>query len=227
MVVRWTTESATQAPRHAGVAAKPSRPQGTPDTARARASTSVPAAVPFGGRQPQAPQAVQAAPVMPAAAPTAQAPTPTATTATPTAATPPTVAQPTVANANHATHAPAAAAATAVATPGPGASPSVAEARSNEPMELDSAAVRYLVQPVLTFPDGEDLGEYGTVKLRVLVDEKGKAIDVKTLQSSGYARLDQHAVRVIRRARFMPGVSQGETRQAWATVNLHFRPPGP
>lgn len=99
--------------------------------------------------------------------------------------------------------------------------------QGTDPIELDSSAVAYLVQPVLTFPDGEDLGEYGTVTLRVLIDERGKAIEVRTLKSSGYPRLDQHGARVIRRATFKPQKVQGESRKAWAAVNLHFNPPKP
>ena len=96
-----------------------------------------------------------------------------------------------------------------------------------DPIELASSAVTYLVQPVLTFPDGDDQGEYGTVTLRVLIDEKGRAIEVRTLKSSGYARLDQHSARVMRRAQFKPQVVNGEPRKAWASVNLHFNPPKP
>jgi protein TonB len=88
---------------------------------------------------------------------------------------------------------------------------------------MPSASISYLVQPVLTFPPGsEDLGESGSVTVRVLVDEKGVPTKVERVKSSGYPRLDQQAVSVIRRARFVPHQVQGEARAAWATVTLNF-----
>jgi protein TonB len=81
------------------------------------------------------------------------------------------------------------------------------------------------VKPVLTFPPGsEDMGESGSVTLRVLVDDKGVVSTVQRLKSSGYVRLDQHAASVIRRARFRPHLVNGVPRAAWATVTLNFNP---
>lgn len=98
--------------------------------------------------------------------------------------------------------------------------------RHAPPVDMPSASVEYLVKPVLDFPPGsEDLGEFGSVTLRVLVDEQGMVSTVQRLKSSGYARLDQHAVKVIRRARFKPNLVHGEPRAAWVTVPLNFNPP--
>jgi protein TonB len=98
-----------------------------------------------------------------------------------------------------------------------------AQPAAKGPVDMPSASIRYQVQPVLTYPPGsEELGESGSVMLRVLVDEKGVPIKVERLKSSGYPRLDQHAVSVIRRARFVPHLVQGEPRAFWATVPLNF-----
>ncbi len=99
-----------------------------------------------------------------------------------------------------------------------------AQPAAKGPVDMPSASISYLVQPVLTYPPGsEELGESGSVTLRVLVDEKGVPSKVERLKSSGYPRLDHQAVSVIRRARFVPHQAQGEPRAAWATVTLNFR----
>jgi periplasmic protein TonB len=98
--------------------------------------------------------------------------------------------------------------------------------RHAPPVEMPSSSVTYLVKPVLTFPPGsEDLGEYGSVTLRLLVDDKGVVTTVQRLKSSGYARLDQHAASVIRRARLNPHVVNGVPRAAWTSVTLNFNSP--
>jgi protein TonB len=102
-------------------------------------------------------------------------------------------------------------------------STSATTADSRAPVDLPSASVRYLVPPVLTFPPGsEDMGESGSVTLRFLVDEKGVPIKIERVKSSGYPRLDQQAVSVIRRARFVPHLVQGEPRAFWVTQPFNF-----
>jgi periplasmic protein TonB len=91
--------------------------------------------------------------------------------------------------------------------------------------EIPSSALAYLVKPVLTFPPGsEDLGEFGAVTLKVWFDDKGHVSAVQRLKSSGFARLDQHAVKVIRQARIKPRTVRGEAQAGWATVTLNFDP---
>ncbi len=86
--------------------------------------------------------------------------------------------------------------------------------------------VTYLVKPDLKFPPGsEDLGEFGSVTLRVLVDVQGGVSAVQRLKSSGYARLDQQAANVIRRARFNPHQVNGVPRAMWVTIPVNFNPP--
>ncbi len=182
---------------------------------------------------PPPPKATPPSPVPPPAAvapPTAQVPAPVA------GPTPSPVPVPSTTATVPSTHQ-SVPASTASPAPTAVATPAAAQAAipagdkpgsgGQDPVELASSAVAYLVQPVLTFPDGDDQGEYGTVTLRVLIDEKGRAIEVRTLKSSGYPRLDQHGARVIRRAQFKPQVINGEARKAWASVNLHFNAPKP
>ena len=52
-------------------------------------------------------------------------------------------------------------------------------------------------------PTSRRLGEEGTVRLKVLVDERGRARDVQVAKSSGFARLDEAAMTAVRKWRFV------------------------
>lgn len=112
--------------------------------------------------------------------------------------------------------APAAAPVAGPATQAPAAPPA--------PKVLPSSAVRYLVPPVLTYPRiSRDLGESGTVRLKVLVDEQGRPREVQLVQSSGYSRLDQAATQAMRAARFQPHLEDGVARSVWVVAPLTFQ----
>ena len=67
------------------------------------------------------------------------------------------------------------------------------------------------------------LGEQGTVWLRVLVSAEGGAQQVQVDRSSGYARLDQAAVEVVKaRWRFVPARRGDEPIAAWVLVPISF-----
>jgi periplasmic protein TonB len=63
----------------------------------------------------------------------------------------------------------------------------------------------------------------GTVLLRVLVDERGKPVDVVVEQSSGFKLLDNSArEQVLSTWLFQPAVIEGHTVKAWARVPVSF-----
>lgn len=63
----------------------------------------------------------------------------------------------------------------------------------------------------------------GTVLLRVLVDERGKPLDVKVERSSGYPLLDRSArSQVLAGWAFQPAVVDGHAVRAWARVPVTF-----
>lgn len=91
------------------------------------------------------------------------------------------------------------------------------------PREFHVSAVSYLVPPVLTYPRASrELGEQGTVLLRVLVDEQGRPVDMVVAKSSGYPRLDQQAVQAMRTARFKPHAEDGVARRMWVRTPQTF-----
>lgn len=113
------------------------------------------------------------------------------------------------------TTAPTAPAAVAAPAPPPPPSP---------PSELPSSAVSYLVPPVLTWPlNSRELGEEGTVLLRVYIDERGRPSEIQVAKSSGYPRLDRQAVVVMRSTRFKPYIHNGAPQPGWASTPLVFK----
>jgi protein TonB len=104
----------------------------------------------------------------------------------------------------------------AVAAPAPPPPPAA-------PREFQASAVSYLVPPVLTYPRiSRELGEQGSVLLRVLVDEQGRPVEIQVAKSSGYPRLDQQAVQAMRAARFKPHVEDGVPRRMWVRTPQTF-----
>jgi periplasmic protein TonB len=66
-------------------------------------------------------------------------------------------------------------------------------------------------------------GEEGTVRLKVLVDEKGRPRDVAVATSSGFARLDQAAMDAVRKWRFVAATDGANAITVWTQVAITFR----
>lgn len=114
--------------------------------------------------------------------------------------------------------APAQNAAAAAAPPAPPAPPA-------GPRSIPSSAVRYLSRPPVVYPTrSQDLGESGSVMLRVLIDERGLPREVTVQKSSGFPRLDHAAVDAMRRARFQPYTENGVALPVWAPAEIKFEP---
>lgn len=72
-------------------------------------------------------------------------------------------------------------------------------------------------------PASRRAGEEGTVRLRILVDERGVPRDVQVAQGSGFARLDQAAMEAVRKWRFAAATSGSQAITAWTQVSITFR----
>jgi protein TonB len=94
-----------------------------------------------------------------------------------------------------------------------------ATAASGAPRELKTSQ---RVEPAYP-PTSRRLGEQGTVKLKVLVDEKGRAKDVVVGQSSGFPRLDQAAMEAVRKWRFVAATDGQTAITTWTQVAITFR----
>jgi periplasmic protein TonB len=72
-------------------------------------------------------------------------------------------------------------------------------------------------------PTSRRLGEEGTVRLKVLVDERGRPRDVQVAQGSGFARLDQAAMDAVRRWKFVAATDGAKPITAWTQVAVTFK----
>jgi protein TonB len=72
-------------------------------------------------------------------------------------------------------------------------------------------------------PAARRAGEEGTVRLKVLVDERGRPKDVAVATSSGFARLDQAAMDAVRKWRFVAATDGTNPISAWTQVAVTFR----
>lgn len=66
-------------------------------------------------------------------------------------------------------------------------------------------------------------GHQGTVMLAIEVLENGRIGQVRIDSSSGYARLDEAAVRQAKRWRLKPGMRDGVPVIMWKRIPVHFR----
>ncbi len=72
-------------------------------------------------------------------------------------------------------------------------------------------------------PISRRLGEEGSVRLKVLVNERGRPQDVQIAQSSGFERLDRAAMEAVRRWTFAAATNGSMPISAWTQVNVTFK----
>ncbi|MCC6473775.1 MAG: energy transducer TonB [Burkholderiales bacterium] len=88
------------------------------------------------------------------------------------------------------------------------------------PPRFDAA---YLENPAPAYPPASRrFGEQGRVILRVLVSAQGAARAVEVRTGSGFARLDETALRTVRHWRFVPARRGAEPIEAWVLVPISF-----
>jgi protein TonB len=104
-------------------------------------------------------------------------------------------------------------------TPAPPSDNAIAASASGAPQELEATQ---RVEPVYP-PTSRRMGEEGIVRLKVLVDERGRPHDVVVQASSGFPRLDQAAVDAVHRWRFKPASDGSNPVSAWSAVAIRFR----
>jgi protein TonB len=88
-------------------------------------------------------------------------------------------------------------------------------------VESTELAVSNRVAPAYP-PASRRAGEQGVVQFRILVDERGKPLEVNVLKSSGFPRLDEAAAAAIRKWTFVPPTRNGAKVQSWSRVAVRF-----
>jgi protein TonB len=82
---------------------------------------------------------------------------------------------------------------------------------------------RPLTQPEYP-PSSRRAGEAGTVILEVYVLENGRVGEARVKKSSGYPRLDEAAVREVKRSwRLVPGTENGKPVKMWGQFAVTFK----
>jgi periplasmic protein TonB len=82
---------------------------------------------------------------------------------------------------------------------------------------------RPLTQPEYP-PSSRRAGEAGTVILEVYVLENGRVGEARVKQSSGFPRLDEAAVREVKRSwRLVPGTENGKPAPMWGQFAVTFK----
>lgn len=88
--------------------------------------------------------------------------------------------------------------------------------------EMSSLKVTRRIDPVYP-PASRRMDEQGSVRLRVMVDERGRPQEVQVAQSSGFPRLDEAAVSAVKRWVFAPAVQDSVAVPAWTQVSVVFQ----
>ena len=105
----------------------------------------------------------------------------------------------------------------AVAAPAPPAPPAAPK------IVLPSSDADYLSNPKPPYPPMSNrLREEGTVRVRVLVSATGLPLRVELGKSSGYERLDESALAIVPKWRFVPGKVNGVAEDMWFVVPIPF-----
>lgn len=85
------------------------------------------------------------------------------------------------------------------------------------------SGVSYINPPRPVYPPLDArMGNEGTVTLRVLINEKGRAEKVEIQKSSGSLRMDDAARDAVMRALFKPYLEDGKPAPAFAIVPINF-----
>jgi len=85
------------------------------------------------------------------------------------------------------------------------------------------SGVSYITAPRPVYPPLDArMGNEGTVTLRVLINEKGRAEKVDVQKSSGSLRMDDAAREAVLRALFKPYLEDGKPTPAYVVVPINF-----
>jgi protein TonB len=96
-------------------------------------------------------------------------------------------------------------------------------AKTIEEYTPPSFSAEYLHNPEPKYPlMARRRGEQGHVLLQVTVSETGQAVIVVVLQSSGYALLDQSAVRAVKNWQFVPATANRQAVTAEVKIPVRF-----
>lgn len=78
------------------------------------------------------------------------------------------------------------------------------------------------VEPIYP-PASRRAGEEGTVRIKALVDERGRPTQVQVAKSSGFPKLDEAAMTAVRKWKFVAATDGTRPVTAWTQVAVTFK----
>ena len=92
-----------------------------------------------------------------------------------------------------------------------------------ERIELPSSEAAFLHNGPISYPSlSRERGEQGQVVVNVWIDVDGAPLRVQLLSSSGFARLDQAALKTVMGWHYVPGKRGGVPRAMWFAQPIQF-----
>lgn len=92
------------------------------------------------------------------------------------------------------------------------------------PQTILEARPIYRINPPPSYPIiARKRGYQGNVVLEVLVDKRGKVLDLKIFLSSGHSILDKTAISSVRKWLFEPGMRGNDKIEMWVRVPIRFK----
>jgi TonB family protein len=85
----------------------------------------------------------------------------------------------------------------------------------------EKPVLRYIVQPVYPW-NALMKSQQGTVVIKMLVDTNGEVKSLDILESSGYMELDQAAIKVAWKVRFLPAKHKGHPVRVYVSMPYRF-----
>jgi protein TonB len=118
----------------------------------------------------------------------------------------------------------------AIKAPEPEPLPPVEEVKEEPPAEATpepvvppSADAQEVNNPAPAYPAiSKKLKEEGTVLLTILVTKEGRVAEAQIKTSSGHKRLDDAAIRAIKRWKFNPATQAGKPIDYWYEIDFEF-----
>jgi protein TonB len=110
----------------------------------------------------------------------------------------------------------------APAPPATSAAPPAPPAESSEPPVVHEPRYRHPPTPPRFPPRALELNQHGTVVVRALVGPDGASHEIIVWRSSGFALLDQAALRAVREWAFEPASIGGRRIASWVEVPVRF-----
>ncbi len=97
---------------------------------------------------------------------------------------------------------------------------------ASEALNVEQPTLRYKTKPMPIYPtQSKELGEEGTVRLKIIGGKDGTVKQAVIVKSSGYLRLDDAALAAVKKSSFHPYLVNGKAAEFSLQLPVAFRLP--